>query len=165
MRDEHEPAIAAGHDGDDPFEGTCPVRWLVDDIGRFLAGDDAPPTEVGSAGRRALTRAAGEVHDLLRSAYAAHEMVATEVRFAGPERGFRRTVFALSPTPVALMLLAMRMCATGDDVTVLQHTAARGTTSRRGRWPLGMAEAERLTRPPPVDDDLAGVLADLDPPG
>jgi hypothetical protein len=161
VRDEHEHTVA-GHDGgdghDDPFAGDCPVRWLIEDIGRFLAGDDAAPAEVGSAGRLALTRAAGEVHDLLRSAYSAHEVVATELRFAGPQRGFRRTVFALSPTPAALMLLAMRMCDTGDDVTVLQHTAARGTSSRHGQWPFGMAEAERLTRPPAGDDDLSALV-------
>lgn len=151
---------------DDPFEGVCPVRWLIDDIGRYLGGDDASPTEVGSAGRQAITRAATEVHELLHSAYSANEVVATELRFAGPQRGFRRTVFALAPTPVALMLLAMRMCDAGDDVAVLQHTAAQGTTSRRATWPFGMVEAERLTRPPARDDDgLAAVLADLDTPG
>jgi hypothetical protein len=158
VRDEHEHTVAGDHGGNghgDPFAGECPVRWLVEDIGRFLAGDDAQPAEVGSAGRQALTRAANEVNDLLRSAYAAHEVVATELRFAGPQRGFRRTVFALSPTPAALMLLAMRMCDTGDDVTVLQHTAAQGTSSRHGQWPFGMAEAERLTRPPGGDDDIA----------
>jgi hypothetical protein len=161
VRDEHEHTVA-GHDGgdghDDPFAGDCPVRWLIEDIGRFLAGDDAAPAEVGSAGRQALARAAGEVHDLLRSAYSAHEVVATELRFAGPQRGFRRTVFALPPTPAALMLLAMRTCDTGDDVTVLQHTAARGTSSRHGQWPFGMVEAERLTRPPAGNDELSALV-------
>jgi hypothetical protein len=153
------------HENEDPFEGVCPVRWLVDDVGRYLVGDEAEPAEVGSAGRRALTRAATEVNDLLHSAYSATEVVATELRFAGPQRGFRRTVFALSPTPVALMLLAMRMCDAGDDVSVLQHTAACGTTSRRATWPFGMDEAERLTRPPARDDGLAAALADLDTSG
>jgi hypothetical protein len=147
----------------DPFGGVCPVHWMLDDVGRFLAGDDASPAEVGSAGRRAVTRAASEVNDLLRSAYSAHEVVATELRFAGPRRGFRRTVFALPPTPAALMLLSMRLCDAGEDVTVLQHTAGRGTTTRTARWPFGMGEAERLTRPPARDDaaDLPGDLADL----
>jgi hypothetical protein len=124
------------------------VRWLVEDIGRFLEGDDADPADVGGAGRRALTRAAGEVDELLGSAFAAHEVIATELRFAGPERGFRRTVFALPPTPVALMLLCMRMCDTGDQVSVLQHTAGHGTCTRSELWPFGMAQAEELTRPP-----------------
>jgi hypothetical protein len=43
-------------------------------------------------------------------------------------------------------------------VTVLQHTAARGTSSRHGQWPFGMAEAERLTRPPAGDDDLSALV-------
>ena len=184
MNDEHHPArdidrmhirptdARLRHDGDgcrepveqvDPFEGVCPVRWMVDDIGRYLAGDDASPAEVGSAGRQAVTRAATEVHELLRSAYSAHEVVATELRFAGPQRGFRRTVFAVPPTPVALMLLAMRMCDTGDDVTVLQHTAARGSSNRRARWPFGMDEAERLTRPPSRGTtEIPDGLAELD---
>ena len=149
----------------DPFDGACPVRWMIDDVGRYLEGPDATVADAGRAGHRAVTRAAGEVNELLHSAFAAHEVVATELRFAGPERGFRRTVFALPPTPVALMLLAMRMCDPGDDVSVLQHTAARGTTSRRGRWPFGIAEAERLTRPPAGDDDLAAALAELDSSG
>jgi hypothetical protein len=121
---------------------------MIDDIGQFLAGDDAGPEDVDSAGRLAVTRAADEVAHLLASAYAAHEVVATELRLAGPRRGFRRTVFAVSPTPVALMLLCMRMCDTGEDVTVLQHTAARGTTTRTAAWPFGLAVAEELTRPP-----------------
>ena len=167
MSDEHPPARGtdqAAHQGGpvDPFDGECPVRWLIDDIGRYLAGDDASPTDVGSAGRNAVTRAAGEVNELLRSAYSAHEVVATELRFAGPERGFRRTVFALSPTPAALMLLCMRMCDPGDDVILLQHTAARGTTSRTATWPFGMDRAERLTRPPARDD--IEVPAGLDDP-
>jgi hypothetical protein len=121
---------------------------MIDDIGQFLAGDGAGPDDVGRAGRLAVTRAADEVTHLLASAYAAHEVVATELRLAGPRRGFRRTVFAVSPTPVALMLLCMRMCDTGEDVTVLQHTAARGTTTRTAAWPFGLAVAEELTRPP-----------------
>ena len=179
MSDEHRPAPRTdeaidgdrqdrSHHGgalDDPFGGDCPVRWLVDDIGRYLVGDDAPPAEIGSAGRTAVTRAAGEVNDLLRSSYSAHEVVATELRFAGPARGFRRTVFALSPTPAALLLLCMRMCDPGDDVIVLQHTAARGTASRTATWPFGMDRAERLTRPPARDEaDLPSGIGDLDDP-
>ncbi len=148
----------------EPWGADCPVRWLVDGVGRYLAGDDASPAETSRAGRQAVTRAASEVNDLLGSSYAAHEVVATELRFAGPERGFRRTVFALSPTPVALMMLCMRLCDVGDDVSVLQHTAATGTTTRTAPWPFGIDVAEQLTRPPerPSDplpdglDDVAG---------
>ena len=43
------------------------------------------------------------------------------------------------------------MCDGGDDVSVLQHTAAHGTTNRQARWPFGMVDAERLTRPPARD--------------
>jgi hypothetical protein len=135
------------------FGGDCPVPWMVDDIGRYLAGDDAPAVTVGSVGREALSRAGVEVNDLLRGAYSAHDVIATELRFAGPRRGFRRTVLAVSPSPVALMLLCTRLCDAGDDVTVLQHTAARGTARNGGRWPFGLDTAERLTRPP-VRDDL-----------
>jgi hypothetical protein len=145
----------------DPFDGACPVRWMIDDIGRYLAGEDAASAEIGSAGRQAVTRAASEVDDLLRSAFAAHEVVATELRFAGPARGFRRTVFALSPTPVALMLLCMRMCDPDDDVIVVQHTAARGSSSRTASWPFGMAVAEELTRPPGGDVPVPAGLEDL----
>jgi hypothetical protein len=124
------------------------VRWLVDDAGRYLAGDGAAGAEVESRGRQAVARAAGEVDELLASAYAAHEVVATELRLASPGRGFRRTVFALSPTPVALLLLCVRLCDLGDDVSVLHHTAAIGTTTRTAAWPFGTDVAEQLTRPP-----------------
>jgi hypothetical protein len=144
----------------DPFGGTCPVRWMIDDIGRYLGGDGASPDEVAGTGRRAVTRAATEVEELLRSAYAAHEVVATELRFAGPERGFRRTVFALPPTPIALMLLCMRMCDPGEAVTVVQHTAGRGSPSQSAAWPFGLDIAEQITRPPSSD---TGELPVIDP--
>ena len=145
----------------DPFDGACPVRWMIDDVGRYLAGEDASAADVGRAGRHAVSRAASEIEDLLRSAFAAHEVVATELRFAGPARGFRRTVFALSPTPIALMLLCMRMCDPEDDVTVIQHTAARGAASRTAPWPFGLAVAESLTRPPAGDLAVPVGLEDL----
>ena len=143
----------------DPWDGACPAHWLVDGVGRYLAGDDALAPEIGAVGRQAVTRAASEVDRLLSSAYAAHEVVATELRLAGPRRGYRRTVFALSPTPVALMLLCMRLCDVGDDATLLQHTAGQGTVTRAAAWPFGMDAAERLTRPPerpsvPLPDGL-----------
>ena len=146
----------------DSVGSTCPVRWLVEDVGRYLAGDDAPSAEARRAGHHALHRAATEVADLVGSAYRAHEVIATELRFASPERGFRRTVFAVAPTPVALMLLCLRTCDAGADVTVLQHTAGCGTSSRHASWPFGMDTAERLTRPPGRDAAAAELPAGLD---
>jgi hypothetical protein len=55
----------------------------------------------------------------------------------------------------------MRLCEVDEDVTVLQHTAARGTTTRTARWPFGLDEAERLTRPPSRGGDVPDPLADL----
>lgn len=159
MKDDQDPTKVPTEA--DPWPGMCPVRWLVDDVGRFLAGDDASPHEVDETGRRALTRGAGEVADLLRSAFAADEVVATELRFAGPARGFRRTVFAVPPAPVALLLLCLRMCEVGDDVSVIQHTAAHGTSTRSASWPFGMATAEELTRPP--DRHTVPLPGGLDP--
>ena len=146
MTDEHRPSEQV-HD----LPPTCPIRWLATDVGGFLTDGEAAPAEAITVGRRALARAACEVEDLLGSAFAPHEVVASELRFAGPQRGFRRTVFALPPSPAALLLLCLRLCDGGDDVHLLQHTAAQGTTTRTARWPFGMAEAERLTRPPGRD--------------
>jgi hypothetical protein len=148
-------------DAPEQFDG-CPTGWVVEDVGRYLAGDDASASQVGSTGREALSRAACEVERLLRSSYRAHEVVATELRFAGPRLGFRRTVLAVSPSPAALILLCMRMCDAGEHISVLQHTAARGTTNRTARWPFGMDQAEQLTRPPARDD--SDLPADLDEP-
>jgi hypothetical protein len=144
VTDEHDPSEPS-HE----LPAGCPVRWLAADVGRYLSHDDeVAPRDAEAVGRKALARAAREVEDLLGSAFAPHEVVATELRFAGPRRGFRRTVFALPPSPGALLLLCLRLCDGGDDVHVLQHTAAQGTTTRSDRWPFGMADAERLTRPP-----------------
>ncbi len=93
-------------------------------------------TRWAGSGRQALTRAADEVQALVRTSYAPHEVIATELRFAGPARGFRRTVLATAPTPMALMLLCLRMCDPGEDVVVLQHTAAQGPTTPGGQVAL-----------------------------
>ena len=139
-------------------EYVCPIAWLVDDVGRFLAGDEADEETVETLGRQAVQRGAEQVSDLLRSAFAAHEVVATEVRLTGPASGARRTVFADQPTPVALMLLCLRLCKIGDEVQLLQHTAAKGTTTRTATWPFGMSDAEELTRPPaPAEAPLPGL--------
>jgi hypothetical protein len=99
------------------------------------------------------------VGELLRSAFAPDDVVATELRVAGPTRGFRRTMFALPPTPVAPLLLCLRMCDLGDDVSIIHHTAAHGRSTRTETWPFGMSVAEQLTRPPerhtvPLPDGL-----------
>lgn len=129
-------------------EQPCPVNWLIDDVGRYLAGEDASEEEAAAIGRDAVHRGALQANELLRSAYAAHEVVATELRLMGVRRGARRTVFAGEATPVALLLLCLQLCDRGDEITLLQHTAADGTTSRSARWPFDMARAEELTRPP-----------------
>jgi hypothetical protein len=140
---------------------SCPGRWMIDDVGRFLAGEEASPAEVEAVGREAASRAQEELCDLLRTCYAPHEVVATELRLAGPARGFRRMVFPVGPTPVALMLLCLRTCDPGDDVVVLQHTAAYGSFSRTAAWPFGLAAAEELTRPPAGDVTAPVGLEDL----
>jgi hypothetical protein len=126
----------------------CPLAWLVQDVGRYLTDDDADEAEVDRAGRDAVQQGSEQVSRLLRSAFAAHEVVATELRITGPRRDGRRTVFADEPTPVALLLLCLQLCDIGDEVALLQHTAARGTTTRSAIWPFGMDQAETLTRPP-----------------
>lgn len=143
------------HDEDVEDSSTCLMAWLVEDVGRFLADDSSASGEVG---RQALKRGAEEVNGLLRSAFAANEVVASELRLIGQRTEGRRTVFAETPTPVALLLLCLRLCDAGDEVAVLQHTAARGTTTRTAVWPFGMADAEQITRPPACKD---GSLPDL----
>ncbi len=132
----------------DEGEHTCPLSWLVDEVGRFLSDPDADHDAVVHAGQQAIHQGATQVNALLGSAFAAHEVVATELRLVGPTRGSRRTVFAEGPTPVALLLLCLRLCDLGDEVTMLYHTAGRGSTSRSAAWPFGMDRAEELTRPP-----------------
>ncbi|HEV7759297.1 MAG TPA: hypothetical protein VGO78_09915 [Acidimicrobiales bacterium] len=144
-----------GEPGRDQHEHACRAKWLVDEVGRYLAGDDAGDDAVASAGRMAVTQGATQVNELLRSAFAAHEIVATELRLVGPNRGARRTLFADQPTPVALLLLCLRLCDLGDEVEVVHHTAGKGTTSRAAQWPFGMEKAEELTRPP--DRETAGL--------
>ena len=146
--------------GDD--EERCPIGWLIDEVGSYLSdGDGNGDDDAARAlGRAAVTQGAQQVNELLRSAFAAHEVVATELRLTGTRRGARRTVFADQPTPVALLLLCVRLCDLGDEVTVLHHTAAQGTTTRTATWPFGMTRAEEITRPPAHPDPA---LAALDP--
>jgi hypothetical protein len=132
-------------------EHRCPMTWLVDDVGRFLAGDEADDAAVVEAGRRAVQQGADQVNELLKGAFAANEVVATELRVVGPRRGARRTLFADTPSPVALLLLVLRLCDIGDEVVLLLHTAGKGTTTRSAVWPFGMDRAEQLTRPPAAD--------------
>ena len=149
-----------------PDEGdqhVCPAAWLVDEVGRYLAGDEADEEAVTEAGRSAVTHGAHQVNDLLRSAYGAHEVVATELRLTGARRGARRTVFADEPTPVALLLLCLRLCDPGDEVGVLHHTAGRGTSHRTDTWPFGMTRAEELTRPPSRPDPALPAFSEADP--
>lgn len=149
----------------------CDLCWLVDDIGHFMAGVDPAPWgrarasrppagsveepladvagTVRTLGQQALVQGARDVNILLRSAYQADDVVASELRLSGLHRGNRRTVFAEMPTPVALLLVCMRLCDPGDKVELLQHTAANGSTNRSATWPFGMTTAEEITRPPP----------------
>jgi hypothetical protein len=143
----------------DEGEHICPVGWIVEEAGRFLSDPGAAEETVLATGQAAVHQGATQANDLLRSAYAAHEVVATELRLVGPRRGSRRTVFAESPAPVALLLLCIRLCDRGDEVTVLFHTAGRGTTKRSALWPFGMERAEELTRPP---SDATAPVAGLD---
>jgi hypothetical protein len=48
--------------------GACPAHWLLGDVGRYLAGDEASPAEVGAAGRTAVTQASLEIDELIASA-------------------------------------------------------------------------------------------------
>jgi hydrogenase maturation factor HypE len=132
----------------DEGEHRCPLGWLVEDVGRFLTDADADDAAVVQAGQLAVQQGAAQVNELLRGAFMADEVVATELRLIGPGRGARRTVFADGPTPVALLLLCLRLCDDGDEVAVLHHTAGKGTTTRSAVWPFGMDRAEELTRPP-----------------
>lgn len=143
----------------DEGEHICPVAWLVQDVGGFLAGEGADDATIAELGRAAVHRGAGEVNDLLRSAFASHEVVATELRLTGAVRGARRTVFADEPTPVGLLLLCLRLCDVGDEVELLQHTAGKGSHTRSATWPFGMDRAEELTRPPA---DATAPVAGLD---
>ena len=140
-------------------EHVCPLGWLVQDVGRFLTDPGADHQAVVEAGQSAVQNGAAQVNQLLRSAFAAEDVVATELRLLGRRRGARRTVFADDPTPVALLLLCLRLCDDSDEVQMLFHTAGRGTTRRSAVWPFGMDRAEELTRPPA---DAAAPLPGLD---
>jgi hypothetical protein len=155
MTDQGDPSREQQQQPEPP---TCRAKWLVTEVGRYLAGDDAADDTVAHAGRLAVTQGATQVNELLSSAFAAHEIVATELRLVGVRRGARRTLFADQPTPVALLLLCLRLCDLGDEVEVVHHTAGKGTTSRSAVWPFGMVKAEELTRPPARETaDLPGL--------
>jgi hypothetical protein len=124
----------------------CRLGTVVRHVGAYLAGDDAPEAEQRHAAAHAFRNAQADFEQFSRSVCEPHEMLSMELTI----RGGGRTLHSVStylPSPLTLLVLCTRNCQPGDVVALRQTTAKCGATSQEARWPFGLAEAERLTRP------------------
>lgn len=124
----------------------CVLGALVEDVGRYLLGPDAPEAARRMAAQRAFRHARDDFEAFADSARAGTDVVMVELVIKG-SGVHRHSVYAHAPGPLALLLVAARDCRPGDLVVLRQTTAKCGQVSQSARWPFGMAEAETMTRP------------------
>lgn len=124
--------------------------WLMAEIGRYLAGDDAPDDARDAAAREALNNGQDAFTAFVESRCAATDIVLTQVDLGRSNGHTCRHAFRVTPGPIALLVFCAANCAAGDHVTVRQVTAGAGTVCAEETWPFGLETAERMTVPAPA---------------
>jgi hypothetical protein len=124
----------------------CRLGAVVREVGRYLAGDDASPQEQRHAAAHAFRNAEADFEAFRRHLCDGTALTAMELTIRGGGRDLL-SVSTHLPSPLTLLLVCTRNCADGDVVAVTQRTAKCGSMRQEARWPFGLAEAERLTRP------------------
>jgi hypothetical protein len=119
---------------------------VVREVGRYLAGDDASPREQRHAAAHAFRNAEADFDAFRDRLCEGTALVAMELGIRGGGRDLL-SVSTHLPSPLTLLLVCTRNCEDGDLVTVRQRTAKCGSMVQEARWPFGLADAERLTRP------------------
>ena len=134
----------------------CVLGALVEDVGRYLVGPDAPEPARRRAAQEAFRHARDDFERFADSSRAGSEVVIVKLTIRG-SGVCRQSVYTRVPGPLALLLVAARNCRPGDRVLLRQVTAKCGEVEQSARWPFGMAEAESMTRPATARfDGLAG---------
>lgn len=122
-------------------------QWLMDQIGRYLAGDDASDDARTASAREALANGHGAFTEFTDSRCRAIDVVVTHVEVARSSGHTCRHAFRVLPGPLALFVFCAANCDPGDRVTVRQTTAGAGTVCAEEAWPFDLGVAERLTVP------------------
>lgn len=128
----------------------CRLAPVVREVGRYLAGADAPIEAQQAAACRALRNARDDFEGFAASVLDATALVSVELAITRAGRDRDRdavSVHAHLPSPLSLLLVCARNCDDGDLVALTQHTARCGNVRSEAHWPFGLAEAEVLTRP------------------
>jgi hypothetical protein len=127
----------------------CRLGPVVREVGRYLAGDDASPREQRHAAAHAFRNAQADFEAFRSRLCDGTTLTAMELSIRGGGRDLL-SVSTHLPSPLTLLLVCTRNCEDGDVVAVRQRTAKCGSLLQEARWPFGLAEAERLTRPASV---------------
>lgn len=127
----------------------CRLGPVVREVGRYLAGDDASPQEQRHAAGHAFRNAQADFEAFRSRMCEGTALIAMELGIRGGSRDLL-SVSTHLPSPLTLLLVCTRNCEDGDLVSVRQRTAKCGSLLQEARWPFGLAEAERLTRPASV---------------
>ncbi len=126
------------------------ARWLMDELGTYLADRDADAHTRDEIARRTLRNGHASFERFITSRYAPMDVICAEVSIHHVDGGICRTAYRHSPDPVAFLFLCATSCRDGDLVTLRQVTAQSGSVTANERWPFGLACAERMTLPAPA---------------
>ena len=121
--------------------------WLMEQIGRYLAGDDASEPAREAAAREALANGHDGFAEFTDSRCRAIDVVVTHVELTRSSGHTCRHAFRVVPGPIALFVFCAANCTPGDRVTVRQTTAGAGAVCAEEQWPFDLGVAERLTVP------------------
>ena len=124
----------------------CRLGALVREVGAYLAGPDATEVDQRHAAAAAFRNAQADFEQFQASMCDGTALIATELTIEGARRDLHSVATHL-PSPLTLLLVCARNCEEGDRVALLQRTAKCGELRQEARWPFGLEEAERLTRP------------------
>jgi hypothetical protein len=125
------------------------AQWLMEEIGRYLVGDQ----EAGArddAAREALANGADGFRAFVDSRCCVADVVLTQVHLDRVNGHTCRHAFRVAPGPIAFLVFCAANCSAGDRVQLRQVTAGAGTTSAEEVWPFGLDVAERMTQPVPT---------------
>lgn len=127
----------------------CRLGPVVREVGAYLAGPDASEVDQRHAAAFAFRNAQADFEQFSASTCEGTALIATDLMIQGCVHDLHSVATHL-PSPLTLLLLCARNCHDGDRVVLRQRTAKCGELTQEARWPFGLAEAERLTRPASV---------------
>jgi hypothetical protein len=123
------------------------AQWLMDELGNYLVGSDAPATSRDDAARAALRNGHRGFRAFVDSRCEPSDVVMVELSIERASGHVCQAAYREVPGPLDLLVLCTTNCVDGDKVTLRHMTAQRGSVTCSEDWPFGMDSAERMTRP------------------